>query len=104
MALDLDGAAGHTEANWRFHRALYAPSGWQRGLGIVASLHVAVAPYVLLYTQGLGGADASDAQHVAILRACRDGDVDDALTQLHAHLDDAERSLEHYLAEQEGST
>ena len=29
MALDVDGT-GTTEANWRFHRALYAPAGWQR--------------------------------------------------------------------------
>ena len=103
MALDVGGTAP-TEANWRFHRALYAPAGWQRGLAIVATLHVAVAPYVLLYTRGLGGAEISDAQHVAILDACRSGDVDTALTVLHTHLDEAEVALRRYLALEEAAT
>ena len=103
MALDVDGAET-TEANWRFHRALYAPAGWQRGLGIVATLHVAVAPYVLLYTRGLGGGETSDAQHVSILEACRSGDVDTALTVLHSHLEEAEQSLRRYLALEEATT
>jgi DNA-binding GntR family transcriptional regulator len=103
MALHVDGT-GHTEANWRFHRALYAASGWARGLDIVATLNIAVAPYVLLYTEGLGGADVSDAQHLAILQACRTGDVDAALALLQTHLDDAERSLRSYLARHEAAT
>lgn len=103
MALDVDGI-GHTEANWRFHRALYAACGWARGLDIVATLNVAVAPYVLLYTEALGGADVSDAQHLSILEACRAGDVDAALALLQTHLDDAERSLRSYLARQDAAT
>ena len=103
MALGVDGT-GTTEANWRFHRALYAPAGWQRGLGIVATLHVAVAPYVLLYTRGLGGGEPSDVQHAAILEACRAGDVETALALLHTHLDEAEHSLRGYLALEEAPT
>lgn len=103
MALQVDGSA-HSDANWRFHRALYSAAGWERGLGIVASLHVAVAPYVQLYTHGLGGADLSDAQHHDILTSCRDGDVDGAMTDLRAHLDDAERALQNYLALQESTS
>ena len=94
----------HTEANWRFHRALYAASGWARGLDIVKTLNIAVAPYVLLYTQRLGGADVSDEQHLALLEACRAGDVDVALAVLRTHLDDAERSLCRYLAGEEAAT
>lgn len=103
MALDVDGT-GHTEANWRFHRALYAASGWGRGLDIVETLNIAVAPYVLLYTAGLGGADVSDTQHRSLLEACRAGDVDTALALLLTHLDDAERSLRSYLAQEEAAT
>jgi DNA-binding GntR family transcriptional regulator len=103
MALDIDGT-GHTEANWRFHRALYAASGWQRGLDIVASLNIAVAPYVLLYTAGLGGGDTSDDQHRRILEACRSGDADQAIDLLRVHLDDAEQALRSYLAREEDAT
>jgi DNA-binding GntR family transcriptional regulator len=59
---------------------------------------------VLLYTEGLGGADVSDAQHLTILEACRSGDVDAALAVLRTHLDDAERSLRRYLALEEAAT
>ena len=103
LALHLDDV-GVTEANWRFHRALYAPSGWLRGLGIAEVLNAAVAPYVLLYTGELGGGEHSDDQHRAILDACRASDVDAAVDLLRHHLDDAERSLEGYLARAGGTT
>ena len=92
LALEADGATV-TEANWAFHRALYRASGWQRGLAMVELLHAAVAPYVLLYTEELGGADASDEEHLALLAACRDGEVDAAVEVLHGHLDTAEAAL-----------
>ena len=82
-----------TESNWHFHRALYRASGWQRGLAMVEVLHAAVAPYVALYTQGLGGAEASDGEHASLLDACRQGDVDEACGLLDRHLTDAATSL-----------
>lgn len=82
-----------TEANWAFHRSLYRASGWQRGLAIVELLHTAVAPYVLLYTARLGGGDVSEAEHEALLAACRAGDVEAATVVLRDHLDHAEAAL-----------
>lgn len=82
-----------TEANWVFHRALYRASGWVQGVAIAEMLHAAVAPYVVLYTEGLGGAADSDAEHIALLEACRRGEADAAVTLLHAHLDGAEAAL-----------
>lgn len=78
-----------TESNWAFHRALYRASGWTRGLAIIENLHAAVAPYVLLYVDSLGGAADSEAGHEALLDACRTGDVETAVRLLAAHLSEA---------------
>lgn len=86
-ALDTAGTSP-TEANWRFHHALYAPSRWRRGLAIAEMLHAAMAPYVLLYLR-TGGATPSEGEHRAILAACRSGDIDVALSLLGTHLDGA---------------
>jgi len=91
-----------TEANWVFHRALYRASGWEQGVAMAEVLHAAVAPYVVLYTQGLGGAASSDAEHVALLDACRRGDVEAACTQLIVHLDSAAAALQAFFTHQAG--
>jgi DNA-binding GntR family transcriptional regulator len=91
------GTDSLTEANWQFHRALYRASGWERGLAMAEILHAAVAPYVVLYTEGLGGAADSDAEHVALLAACREGDVDRAVALLDQHLQGAASALIEFL-------
>jgi len=96
LALSSDDLA-LTEANWVFHRALYRSSGWQRGLAMTEILHAAVAPYVVLYTQSLGGAKHSDAEHRAMLEACRHGDGAAAQHLLIEHLDNAADALLAYL-------
>ena len=83
-----------TEANWAFHRALYRASGWERGMAMTEILHAAVAPYVVLYTERLGGAKHSDDEHAAILDACRDGDGTSAHSLLVQHLDAAAEALD----------
>ncbi|MEM1179733.1 MAG: FCD domain-containing protein [Acidobacteriota bacterium] len=87
-----------TEANWSFHRALYRASDWTRGLAITERLHAASAPYVRLYTQELGGAAESDAEHLALLALCRKGNADQADRLLQLHLDHAERALVDFLS------
>lgn len=93
LALAAGQDASLTEANWRFHQALYRAAGWDRGLAVVELLHASVAPYVVLYTQGLGRAGESQAQHVEMLEASRAGDVDRAVAALADHLDHAEAAL-----------
>ena len=82
-----------TEANWAFHHALYRASGWSRGLAMTEILHAAVAPYVVLYVYGLGGAKLSDQQHGALLDHCRGERTEAACTLLAAHLQDAAETL-----------
>jgi len=81
------GAHATPEGNWVFHRALYAPSAWVRGLKLVGDLHVAVAPYLLLYLGEADAAEASEAQHRRLLEHCRSRDVRHALDVLREHLD-----------------
>lgn len=95
--LALSSTASVPESNWRFHRALYQASGWHRGLAMVEILHAAVAPYVVLYTNGLGGAANSDEEHRTMLEACRIGDGHAAETHLTGHLDSAANVLVGFL-------
>lgn len=88
---------GVTESNWAFHRSLYRAAGWARGLAMVEILHAAVAPYVLLYLESLGGAGPSEAEHLALLDACRAGDVDAATALLRSHLADSSAAVIDFL-------
>ena len=92
-----DTELGITESNWAFHRSLYRAAGWQRGLAMVEILYAAVAPYVLLYIESLGGAEHSEAEHLALLEACRRGDIDGALELLRSHLVDASTAVIDFL-------
>jgi DNA-binding GntR family transcriptional regulator len=94
---------GVAESNWAFHRALYRASGWTRGLTIVEILHAAVAPYVLLYVDSLGGAEDSDAEHAALLESCRAGDVETAVELLQSHLSEAAEAVIDFLATTEAT-
>lgn len=87
-----------TEANWLFHRALYLAAGWSRALATVETLHAAVAPYVLLYTDILGGASESDAEHRELLEHCRAANRRLAVQVLRTHLTTASRALASHLS------
>ena len=86
-----------TEANWQFHRALYDPARWPLALATVETLNAAVAPYVLLYSEGLGGGEQSDAEHRELLERCRTGDANSAVRVLRAHIRSAADSVARYL-------
>jgi DNA-binding GntR family transcriptional regulator len=103
MALD-DPAASIGEANWRFHRSLYAGAGWLRGSTIVGTLHTAVAPYVVLYTKKLSGSSASDAEHRELLQLCRAKETTKAVAVLKSHLAEASSALITYLQHQQDQT
>ena len=93
-----DQAGTLTQANWQFHRALYKPTAWPRALTMVETLHAAVAPYVLLYTEGIGGGVRSDAEHHKLLESCGAADAGAALRILRAHLRGAADALASYLS------
>ena len=93
------GRFAPAEANWTFHSALYTASGWSRGHGIVANLHAAVAPYLLLYTGDPKHKKRSDDQHIELLELCRERQIDDAVHVLKEHLDEASKALVAFLTE-----
>jgi DNA-binding GntR family transcriptional regulator len=80
-------------ANWAFHRALYRASEWTRGVAIAEVLHVMVAPYVVLYVAGLDRRNDSDAEHSAMLDACRRRDQTTAVQLLERHLNSTAEAL-----------
>jgi DNA-binding GntR family transcriptional regulator len=88
-----------TEANWQFHRALYGPARWPLALATVETLNAAVAPYVLLYSEGLGGGAQSEAEHHELLELCRTGDARSAVRVLRAHVRAAANRVARYLSE-----
>jgi DNA-binding FadR family transcriptional regulator len=53
---------------------------------------------VLLYTEGLGGAPTSDAEHRQLLNLCREKDADGAESVLRDHLLEAAQSVRDYLS------
>ena len=99
MAMVSGGRTSPTAANWAFHRALYRASGWSRGLAMAEILHASMAPYVLLYLASLGGQETSDDEHAALLAACKDGDVEQAVMLLDTHMAVAAAALMAFLDE-----
>lgn len=82
-----------TEANWALNGALYQASGWARGVALAEILHAAVAPYVVLDTEGLGGAADSEVKFVSLLEASQKGEANTAVTLLNTNLDGAAADL-----------
>jgi DNA-binding GntR family transcriptional regulator len=76
-----------------FHRALYQAANRPRLLDTIGSLYLNMAQTVGTLTRA--EARLHDAEHRAILTACKQGDAADAGRALKAHL---ARSLEHVLA------
>lgn len=92
----LDGepaVARWNELNWEFHALLYRPANLPRVMNWVSTLHINVARYMTLYLAGLDYQATSQAEHRAILAACRHGQIDLACEHLHHHLQSAADQL-----------
>lgn len=87
-AADLDAAAAAlaaaddsdelriwSEANWRFHRALYAPCGRPRLMDTLENLWRGADRYLRVVWQAERWQARSQREHRAILRACRKGEA-----------------------------
>ena len=80
-------------ANRRFHGALMRPCRMPRLLAAIDDLHQASARYLFATWKGLAWQPRSDAEHHAILKACRAGDVEAATTATSDHILEAGRAL-----------
>jgi DNA-binding GntR family transcriptional regulator len=79
--------------NSRFHLALYTACGNRRLLDLIARQHAAAERYVRRLLTGLDHQAQSQAEHRAILDACKAGDGEAAVAILRRHLEDGGRML-----------
>jgi DNA-binding GntR family transcriptional regulator len=91
-----------SELNWEFHALLYRPANLPRVMNWVSTLHINVARYMTLYLAGMAYQAASQAEHRAILAACRQGKIELACEQLRQHLQAAASQLVQVLQQSEG--
>ncbi|MBI5931322.1 MAG: GntR family transcriptional regulator [Chloroflexi bacterium] len=85
------------ELNWDFHAQLYQAAQMPRLISILEPLHMNVARYLVLYLKNLGFQATSQQEHYAILQACRDGNVTQAVGLLRQHLLSASTTLATFL-------
>lgn len=78
-----------SELNWEFHHLLYAPCKLPRLLETIESLHVNVQRYVIAYLSNFNYHVEAQQQHRSILQACQQGDAEQAVALLAAHLQQA---------------
>ncbi|MEQ9638673.1 MAG: GntR family transcriptional regulator [Alphaproteobacteria bacterium] len=81
-----DDIAVWEAANRRFHRALMAPCRMPRLLAAIDDFHRASARYLFATWQGLHWQPRSDAEHRAILDACRARNVEAATAATARHI------------------
>lgn len=84
-----------SEANWRFHAALYSPSGKETTLGMVRTIHDTADRYLRVHLKLTSGQDKAHAEHSEILELCRARHVHRAAITLGRHiLDVADKLVE----------
>ena len=89
------------ELNWEFHETLYLPASLPRLMDTIEALHTNIARYLVLYLAGMDYQRKSQKEHRAILAACRNGEIEKAVTVLEGHLRGAAEHLVAYLHKQE---
>ncbi|MFT5195164.1 MAG: DNA-binding GntR family transcriptional regulator [Candidatus Promineifilaceae bacterium] len=83
--------------NWEFHTTLYKPAKLPRLFDTLKMWQTNVARYFFVY-QEMTYREKSNAEHWAILDACRRGNSDEACDQLAEHLRLASAELIEYLS------
>ena len=81
------------DLNWRFHEALYRPSGKQIALKLLRSVHGNAARYVNLQLVVMKDVDRELSDHHAMLAYARLRDVDRGVDMLRRHIARVSRDL-----------
>ena len=92
------------ELNREFHNALYQPTQMHYLLSTLEMLHVNVGRYLVLYLDQMAFQTKSQAEHYAILDACRAGDCETAMQILTDHLLLASQQLQTHLQTMEADS
>lgn len=88
------------ELNWAFHATLYDPAALPRVMETLRMLHTNIARYLVLYLAGMDYQKKSQREHRALLKACREGEIEKATTILEQHLHSASTQLVKFLNNQ----
>ena len=83
--------------NWEFHAILYGASRMPRLMSTIRMLHNNVNRYLIIYLDRLAAQNASQEEHRAILKACREKDAASAIEHLTGHLNRASDRLTAFL-------
>ncbi|HUN49034.1 MAG TPA: GntR family transcriptional regulator [Stellaceae bacterium] len=100
---ETDALAFWSEANWRFHRALYAPCGRPRLMETLETLWRGADRYLRVVWQAAQWQTRSQREHRAILRACRKRDADAAAALVARHVTAATAALVALLRAEDGA-
>ncbi|MBM9400502.1 GntR family transcriptional regulator [Gluconacetobacter azotocaptans] len=84
-----DGMARSGPLNWAFHGAIYAAAGRPRLLEMIEALHRRVDRYIRGHLEIAGRKHVTDAEHLALLDACRRRDADAVARLTRQHILDA---------------
>lgn len=87
------------ELNWQFHSCLYSPANRPRLLSIINNLHINVARYIRIYLELMNFEERSQEEHYKILNACKEKNVQEAISLIQKHLENASVTLVSYLSE-----
>lgn len=91
-------AFSRTEKNRTFHSKLYGYCGRPRLLEMIDGLHSGVDRYLRVYLRLMDYQQDSTEAHREMLKACREGRLDDACRLLKKHLDEASERIRRFLA------
>jgi DNA-binding GntR family transcriptional regulator len=100
---DLDGHLNDVliavNLNHQFHSTLYAASGRQHLCELQGILRRRTQHYLYAYITGLGDMPRAQAEHRAILEACRRGAAEEAAAIVRRHVSQVGRALVEYVEE-----
>ncbi len=91
-------AFSRTEKNRTFHSKLYGYCGRPRLLEMIDGLHSGVDRYLRVYLRLMDYQQDSTEAHREMLKACREGRLDEACRLLKKHLDEASDRIRRFLA------
>ena len=101
--LEIDAVGEPSEwprLNWEFHASLYRPAQMELLLRTLETLHHSVARYLLIYLAEPANQRASQAEHRALLDACRRRDLASAQQVLATHLREASQQSQAFITGQ----
>lgn len=89
--------------NHDFHVTLYGVSGRSHLCELTSMLRYRTQHYLHAFISHLGGMPLAQAEHRAIIEACREGEADQAATIIHNHVANVGSAIIEYVCEREGT-